>query len=399
MSGDGEDLVAAARALPLVQFDAQPGVIDLGWGHPDPDLLPLEELRSASDEASRRWGPDLYAYGFAQGPAPLIHWLSERLGEVDGRAPDPASIVVTAGASGAMDMVITQSTMPGDVALVESPTYHIAVKLLQDHGLELVPIQRTSEGPDLDALATALDQLAHAGRRPSLFYTIPTYHNPTGTVTPLDRRIELVRLAAANGLLVVEDDAYRELSYGDRPPPSLWSLAEPGTVVRVGSFSKTLAPGLRLGFLTGEPSLTARLARGGLLDSGGGIGHIPGLVVAVLAENGFYARHVDRLRSAYRERRDALIQGLVEALPETVEVNRPEGGFFVWAQLPEGYSAAGLLEPAQANGVSFMPGNAFSLTNGLGSNLRLSFSRYAPDQLTQAGRRLGAAYRQASPDP
>jgi 2-aminoadipate transaminase len=399
VSGDGEDLVAAARALPLVQFDAQPGVIDLGWGHPDPELLPLDELRSAADEAARRWGPDLYAYGFAQGPAPLIHWLSERLGEVDGRAPDPASIVVTAGASGAMDMVITQSTMPGDVALVESPTYHIAVKLLRDHGLELVPIQRTREGPDLDALATALDQLAHAGRRPSLFYTIPTYHNPTGTVTPLDRRIELVRLAAANGLLVVEDDAYRELSYGDRPPPSLWSLAEPGTVVRVGSFSKTLAPGLRLGFLTGDPRLTARLAQGGLLDSGGGIGHIPGLVVAVLAENGFYARHVDRLRSAYRGRRDALIQGLIEALPETVGVNRPEGGFFVWAQLPEGYSAAGLLEPAQAKGVSFMPGNAFSLTNGLGSHLRLSFSRYAPDQLTQAGRRLGAAYRQASPDP
>jgi len=393
-----EDPAAAVRALPLVQFDARPDVIDLGWGHPDPDLLPVEELRLAADEAARRWGPDLYAYGFAQGPAPLISWLSERLGEVDGRTPDPASIVVTAGASGALDMLVTLSTRPGDVALIESPTYHIAVKLLRDHGLEAVPIQRTSDGPDLEALTRMLDGLEMRGRRPSLFYTIPTFHNPTGTVTPLDRRAELVRLAASRRLLVVEDDAYRELFYGEPPPPSLWSLAEPGSVVRVGSFSKTLAPGLRLGFLTGEPRLTARLAQSGLLDSGGGIGHVPGLVVAVMAESGFYGQHVDRLRSAYRERRDALVRGLTEVLPEGVAFNRPQGGFFVWLQLPPGYSAARLLELSQSNGVSFMPGNAFALTDGLDANLRLSFSRYGPDQLADAARRIGGAFQNAGPD-
>jgi len=397
VSGGVEDPVAAALALPLVQFDARPDVIDLGWGHPDPQLLPLEELRTAADEAARRWGPDLYAYGFAQGPAPLIEWLANRLGEVDGRAPDPASIVITAGASGAFDMVITQSTRPGDVALVESPTYHIAVKLLRDHGLEVVPIRRDADGPVLDALSGTLDELHRAGRRPSLFYTIPTFHNPTGSVLPLDRRVELVRLAASRGLLIVEDDAYRELSYGEPPPPSLWSLAEQGSVVRVGSFSKTLAPGLRLGFLTGEPALTARLAQGGLLDSGGGIGHIPGLVVAVLAEGGFYARHVERLRSAYRARRDALVRGLSEALPETVELNRPEGGFFLWLTLPEDHAVSRLLEHSRANGVSFMPGNAFSLTDNLDASLRLSFSRYSPDQLAEAARRIGASYAQAAP--
>ena len=398
MSDAIEDPAAAVRALPLVQFDARPDVIDLGWGHPDPDLLPVEELRLAADEAARRWGPDLYAYGFAQGPAPLISWLSERLGEVDGRTPDPASIVVTAGASGALDMLVTLSTRPGDVALIESPTYHIAVKLLRDHGLEAVPIQRTSDGPDLEALTRMLDGLEMRGRRPSLFYTIPTFHNPTGTVTPLDRRAELVRLAASRRLLVVEDDAYRELFYGEPPPPSLWSLAEPGSVVRVGSFSKTLAPGLRLGFLTGEPRLTARLAQSGLLDSGGGIGHVPGLVVAVMAESGFYGQHVDRLRSAYRERRDALVRGLTEVLPEGVAFNRPQGGFFVWLQLPPGYSAARLLELSQSNGVSFMPGNAFALTDGLDANLRLSFSRYGPDQLADAARRIGGAFQNAGPD-
>ena len=398
MSDRIQDPVVAVRALPLVQFDARPDIIDLGWGHPDPELLPLEELRSAADEAARRWGPDLYAYGFAQGPAPLISWLSERLGEVDGRTPDPASIVVTAGASGALDMLVTLSTRPGDVALIESPTYHIAVKLLRDHGLEVVPIERDGDGPDLEALTATLDGLEKEGRRPSLFYTIPTFHNPTGAVTPLDRRVDLVRLAASRGLLVVEDDAYRELFYGEPPPPSLWSLAEPGSVVRVGSFSKTLAPGLRLGFLTGEPGLTARLAQSGLLDSGGGIGHIPGLVVAVMAESGFYARHVEQLRSAYRERRDGLLRGLMDALPEAVALNRPQGGFFVWLQLPPGYSAARLLELSQSKGASFMPGNAFSLTNGLDACLRLSFSRYGPDQLADAARRIGEAFQRSGPD-
>ena len=194
---------------------------------------------------------------------------------------------------------------------------------------------------------------------------------------------------------MVEDDAYRELFYGEPPPPSLWSVAEPGTVVRVGSFSKTLAPGLRLGFLTGEPALTARLVQSGLLDSGGGIGHIPGLVVAVMAESGFYARHVERLRSAYRERRDALVGGLMEALPETIELNRPQGGFFVWLRLPAGYAAKRLLELSQANGASFMPGDAFSLTDGLDASLRLSFSRYGPEQLAEAARRIGEAFQRS----
>jgi 2-aminoadipate transaminase len=392
MAGSARDVVAPATSMPLVQFSAQHEVIDLGWGHPDPELLPLGEFRLAADEAARRWGPDLYAYGYPQGPEPLISWLAGRVGEVDGRAADPSSIVITAGASNALDMVITLSTRPGDVALIESPTYHIAVKLLRDHGLEPVPIPRDRDGPDLNALAATLDRLESAGRQPRLFYTIPTFHNPTGAVTPLDRRVELIRIAESRGLLLVEDDAYRELFYGEPPPPSLWSLAQPGSVVRVGSFSKTLAPGLRVGFLTGEARLTARLAQSGLLDSGGGIAHYPGLVVAVMAESGFYARHVDRLRSAYRARRDALLGALAGGLGDAVELTSPAGGFFVWLTLPRGHSAQRLLELTQQRRASFMPGNAFSLTDGLDASLRLSFSRYGAGQLEEAARRIAAAF-------
>lgn len=395
MSGDLRGSIAAPRDLPLVQFNAAPGTIDLGWGQPDPELLPVDELRRAAEEAARRWGPDLYSYGFAQGPAPLITWLAQRLGDVDGRAPDPDSIVVTAGASGALDMAVTLAAKPGDVALVESPTYHIAVKLLRDHGLEVMAIERGADGPDLGALASALDRLRRAGRRAALFYTIPTFHNPTGALTPLDRRNELVQLAEERNLLVIEDDAYRELWYDDPPPPSVWSLAKPGTVIRVGSFSKTLAPGLRLGFLTGDAALTKRFVQSGLLDSGGGVGHIPGLTVAILAENGFYARHVERLRVAYQERRDALVDGLIEGVPGEIEVNRPQGGFFVWLTLPGGSSATHLLEIARDNGVSFVSGTAFTVTDAGDANVRLSFSRYDPEDLEEAARRIGASFRLA----
>jgi DNA-binding transcriptional MocR family regulator len=395
VAGIARDPAGPENSPPLTQFVAQPDVIDLGWGHPDPDLLPIEELRLAADEAARRWGPDLYAYGYAQGPAPLIAWLAERLGDVDSRAPDQSSIVITAGASNALDMVVTLSTRPGEVALVESPTYHIATKLLRDHGLELVAVPRDAQGPDPEALAAILDKLEAAGRRPGLLYTIPTFHNPTGVVTPLERRVELVRFAESRGLLVVEDDAYRELFYGEPPPPSLWSLAEPGSVVRVGSFSKTLAPGLRLGYLTAEAGLTARMAQSGLLDSGGGIAHVPGLTVAVLAETGFYATHVDRLRASYGVRRDALLDGLASGLPDGAEATRPAGGFFVWLTLPARHSSVRVLELALEEGVSFMPGNAFSMTDGLDSSLRLSFSRYGPDQLREAARRIAAAIARA----
>ncbi len=434
--------------LPLTQYVDRPGIIDLGWGHPDPDLLPTDGIRAAANHALERFGPDALGYGHNAGPGPLLEAVCERLAVVDGgRTPDPAAVLITAGNSWAIDQVATLLTRPGDVVLVESPTYHLAVKILREHPVRLVPIPVDEGGLVVDAIPGAIRAAraggartgvggAHVGAgaartgagaaRVRLLYTVPTFNNPTGISLADDRRRALVSLAEREGFLVLEDDAYRELAYDDpAAPPSLWSIAAPGVVVRLGSFSKSLAPGLRVGYLTADAATVASFADGGVLDSGGGISHFSALVVAEFLGSGEFVTNVARLRDALRERRDALVGGLAAFMPDGTRWTAAQGGYFVWVTLPPGSSAGTLLPVAEAAGTSFMPGSAFHLRAGGGGeagggeaggpaagpggsttgsgigpgdadrSLRLSFSRFSPDQLREAARRLGQATRDA----
>jgi DNA-binding transcriptional MocR family regulator len=392
--------------LPLTQFVERPGAIDLGWGHPDPALLPVDELRATAVAVLDRYGPDAVAYGWGAGPGPLIEAVAARLPLVDASGPATDEIVITAGNSWAIDQVATLLTEPGDVVLVESPTYHLALRILRDHPLEIVPVPFDGDGLVVDALPAILAGVRRAGGRPRLLYTVPTFHNPTGVSLSGDRRPRLVELAAAEGLLVVEDDAYRELAYDGPPPPSLWSLAAAagsrGTVVRLGSFAKSLAPGLRVGYVTADAAIAARFADSGMLDSGGGISHLTSLMVATYAEAGRYATNVERLRAAYRERRDALLGELADALPRGATWTEPGGGYFTWVTLASG-DARAALPAVEAAGTGYVGGRVFCPGSRIGDDLagqgpfasaaarsfRLSFSRYSPAELREAARRLG----------
>ncbi|MEN9934563.1 MAG: hypothetical protein RLZZ387_1142 [Chloroflexota bacterium] len=382
-----------STSLPIIQLTHRAGIIDLGWGHPDSSLLAVDAMGRAAADALGRHGADALAYGIEGGPGPLRSWLIERIARNEGRAPDPAEIMVTGGASHALDQVCTLLTRPGDVALVESPVYHLAVRVLRDHPLELVPVPRDAGGLRLDALADTLAGLRRAGKAPRLLYTVPTFHNPTGTSLAADRRQALVDLAADEGFTVVEDDVYRELAYEGTSPPSLWSLARPGVVVRLGSFAKSLAPGLRLGWLTADAATVARFTGGGMLDSGGGVNHFTAMTVASLCGMGEFDAQLERLRAAYRERRDALAAGLREHLPHGCTFEAPRGGFFQWVQLPAGTDARALLPQSEAAGVSYLPGAKFHLDGSGADALRLAFSLYPPAELREAARRLGAALR------
>ena len=224
---------------------------------------------------------------------------------------------------------------------------------------------------------------------------MPTFSNPTGRSLAADRRAALVALAQAAGLLIIEDDVYRELAYDAPAPPSLWSLAPTGGVARLGAFSKSLAPGLRLGWLTAPAELVRPLADGGLLDSGDNLNHFTALVVAALCAAGDYDRNVADLRAAYRHRRDTLVAALREHLPPGCRVIVPGGGFFVWVELPAGADSAALLPAAEAEGVAYLPGTRFHLDGRGRQALRLAFSYYAPDRLAEAARRLGRALHTA----
>jgi DNA-binding transcriptional MocR family regulator len=376
----------------LTQYEPKPGVIDLAWGHPDPGLLPVQELREASHRAMERHGSDILEYGSTAGSPPLIDFICARLAETDARAPSPDQVVVTSGASQGLDLVATLLLTAGDTILLDVPTYHLGISILSDHPVRLQAVESDDDGIVLDDLTRVVAQLRREGERPRLLYTIATHHNPTGRNMPVERRRALVALAAQEGLLVAEDDTYRELSYDGPPPPSLWALDDAGVVVRIGSFAKAVAPGLRVGYVTATPEIANRMATGGLLDSGGGMNHFAATVLAEYAESGDYARQIERFRAAYRAQRDRLLEGLASHLPDTASWSRPGGGYFVWVRLPPGLTADELLPVAAARGVAFLPGHRFFLDDtGAPGALRLAFSMHPPEILAAAAARLGEA--------
>ncbi len=381
--------------LYATQLVIRPGIIELSWGQPDAKLLPAAKLSRAAEVALAEAGADALAYGANSGPGTLLAWLRARIERTEGRVVAADEIVITADNSEALDQICTLGTRPGDAVLVESPTYHLAARILRDHPLELIPAPVDGEGLNVEAVAAALAALRRAGRQARLLYTIPTFHNPTGVTLSAERRQALVGLAAAEGVLIVEDDVYRELAYDAPAAPSLWSLAPPGTVARLGSFAKSLAPGVRLGWITGPASLVQRIVNSGLRDSGGGANHFAAMVVAAFCGLGLYDDHVAELRAAYRARRDALLGALAAHLPPGVNFTRPGGGFFVWVTLPPGLEAGPLLAVAEAAGLSYIPGSNFHL-DGQGRNtLRLAFSLFPPDDLAEGGRRLGQVLSRA----
>jgi 2-aminoadipate transaminase len=378
-------------SFPITQVVLRPGVIDLGWGSPDPTLLPVGEIGAASSAILREAGPSALSYGAPRGPGPLVEWLSQRLAGT--RPPRPEWLVLTAGASQALDLFCTLFVEAGEIVLVEAPSYHLARKILRDHRATIVPLASGPEGPSTEELRATVAALRNAGKRCRWLYCVPTFNNPGGWSWPQACREAIVAEAAALGLTLIEDDVYRELAYSEPVAPPLADLAPEGVVVRLGAFSKVAGPGLRLGWLQAPPGITSRIVESGLLDSGGGIAHFSAMVMAELCRTGGFDAHVARMRTGLRERRDALLAALAESLPAGCRWTAPQGGYFVWLELPGDTDGTQLLPLAEAHGVSYLPGATFYPEGGGERHLRLAFSMYGPDALREAGRRLGDALR------
>lgn len=375
------------------QLQLRPGIIELNWGQPDPALLPKEAVSSAAAAVLAQVGGDALSYGAAAGAGPLLAWLRAYLAQTEPLAVAADEIAITAGNSDAIDQICTLFTQAGDVVLVESPSYHLALRIMRDHPLRLVPVATDGHGLQVELLAQTVRDLQRAGSSVRMLYTVPTFHNPTGVSLSAERRQALVQLAQQAGFFIVEDDVYRELHYDAPAPPALWTMAPRGTVLRLGSFAKSLAPGLRLGWLNGSAQQVRRLVDGGLRDSGGGVNHLTAMVAGELCTTGGFDLNVQRFRHAYRERRNALLAALSEHMPAGCSWLVPAGGFFVWVTLPADLDATALLPHAEAAGMAFIPGANFHL-DGRGSNtLRLAFSLYPAAELAQAAQRLGQAVR------
>jgi DNA-binding transcriptional MocR family regulator len=387
--------MAAMRDLQgSTQNVLRPGVVEFAFGEPDPALLPVALVRAAAVGALDRFGPGAISYGQEEGPPALREQIARRTAAREGRAVAADDVLVSGGNSQALDQALTVFSAPGDVVLVEAPTYSLALGIIRDYPVDVVGVPLDGQGLDVAALDDTMRRLRAEGRRARLLYTVPTFHNPAGVSLELGRRRRLLELARDHELIILEDDVYRELAYDGDAPPALWALDPAAPVVRLGSFSKTLAPGLRVGWIDARSDLRERLLACGMVESGGCVSQYAATVVARVLEDGGYDGHILELRAAYRARRDVLVAALREHLPAGCSFHEPAGGFFVWLALPAGLSATTLLPFAEARGVSFAPGARFR-SDGDDRCLRLAFSLYEPQDLADGARRLGEAVRAA----
>ena len=380
-----------------VQAGGPPGTIPFVYGHPDPDLLPVAQIAQAAQEALERAGRLALQYGPEQGYGPLLDFIAERIQREEGLAITRAQMMITAGAAQGLDAIARRFTRPGDLVVVEAPSYHEAIATLRDYPVDLRQVPCDEDGLRTDLLEERLKAWAREGRRPVLLYTIPSFQNPSGATLSLDRRRDLVRLAEQWGFWIVEDDVYRDLYFQDPPPPSLFALAGGERVLRLGSFSKILAPGLRLGWVMGPPEAIQHLVRSGLKGNEGGANPLSCHIVYAFCRNGWLEPHIVRLRAAYCARRDALLAALERHMPEGVRWSRPGGGFFVWVRLPQGLLTREVLARAKARNVVFTPGEAFFAEGGGEGEFRLPFSFVPPSKMEEGCAVLGEAVRACVP--
>lgn len=358
-------------------------VIYFGNGAPAKEIHPIGRLQEA---ASAAWSTALEAldYGEVAGYGPLRNLISTRMA-AQGINADPAHIMVTSGSQQGIDYVARLMIDPGDTIVVEGPTYIGAMQAFDAYEPTYLTVPVDDDGMDVAELARALDRTE---RKPKFIYTIPTFQNPTGITMTRARREALLALSREQGLLILEDDPYGEIYFGDRPEVALRALDD--DVIYLGTFSKTIAPGIRMGWLVAPHDLIDMLL---MVKEAADI-HGDRLIMRTTyhAANGFLDGHVERARGVYRARRDALIETLEEHMPPGVSWSHPEGGFFIWVTLPDGFSANDLLPFAAERGVAFLPGAWFyPRGHEVWNSLRLSYSTHSEETIREGVRRLGCA--------
>lgn len=382
----------AARMNPsiireILKLTEQPGVLSLAGGLPSPDSFPVEAMREASAKVLTDTPREALQYAASEGFGPLREWVAATL-NAQGQQVSAAQVLITTGSQQGLDLVGKVLIDPTAPVAVETPTYLGALQAFSPYEPAFVGVDGDGDGPRPEGLS----RLTHDAPGTRFFYVLPNFQNPTGRVMPEARRQALVAAAQAARLPLVEDNPYGDLWFDQAPPASLASRWPAGTVY-LGSFSKVLAPGLRLGYVVAPEALYPKL----LQAKQAADLHSPGFnqrLVYEVIRNGFLDRHVPTIRARYRAQRDAMAQALTEHLPAGSEWQAPQGGMFFWVRLPEGCHALALLPQAVAAGVAYVPGEAFYAHAPDVRTMRLSFVTLSPDEIRSAVAALGAVLRQ-----
>lgn len=385
--------MASSAIRELLKVTEQQDFISFAGGLPAPEAFPLAEVAEVAGRILRERGPQALQYGATEGYRPLREWVAARLTS-EGVPVTAENVLITTGSQQALDLLGKIFVDPGSRVLVESPTYLAALQAWNAYGAEY-----TQAPADGDGMRTAgLERLL--GSHPRFVYCLPNFQNPGGVTLPLTRRERLVALAAKHEVPLVEDDPYRELRFEGEHLPRLIQLDAArrgeapytGNVIYTATFSKTLSPGLRVGWVVAARDVIAKLT---LAKQGTDLhtATFNQMIAYELASTGFLDRHAKVIVRAYRERRDAMLEALATEFPAGVTWTRPLGGMFLWVTLPAGLDAGNVLEDALERKVAFVPGAPFH-TDGTGANtFRLNFSNASPETIREGIRRLGVALR------
>jgi 2-aminoadipate transaminase len=391
--GSGGDIPQVAR--PPIAFTG---------GIPDPAYLPIDGLAAASERVLREEGAVALQYGGAQGFQGLRDWLADHWSKIDGLPLTHQNYTLTNGSAHALENVCNTFLREGDAVLVEAPSFPGSIRAIRAMGghIESVPVDE--DGLVVEAMEDILEQVSRRGLRARLLYTIPNYHNPTGSTLSLERRHRLLDLCERHDILIIEDDAYGEIGFEERLPQSLYSMSKGRGVIKIGTFSKILATGLRVGWCQATPPvIDALLAT--RFDMG-----ISPFVIRMInryAADGQLDDHIAEMRRLYQRKRDVMLNELRERVGTMAEWTDPKGGFFLWMKLRDDIDPAALAQFGREEGVAFVGGRGFfaeltageaparGWSQGTSQHIRLAYSYTAEDQIPEGIRRLARAMERA----
>ena len=372
----------------LMAITARPEVISLAGGLPDTSTFPPESFAAQMTRIAHESSAEALQYGPTEGFEETKRCIVEVMG-AEGMAPDADDLIVTTGGQQAIDLVAKTLIDPGDAVICEAPTYPGAVPTFCSYEADVIQVTTDDDGMRIDELESVLARLAKEGRRPKFIYSVPSFQNPAGVTLSAERRVRLVELAREHEVLVCEDNPYGLLRFEGEPQQPLYALDGGDYVIYIGTFSKILSPGIRVGWVVAPPPVLEKIGLGkqaaDLCTS-----TLTQYFVREYFAEGHWRGYIEDLVEIYRSRRDVMLQALGRHFPEQSEWTHPEGGLFVWATLPDYIDTTDLLAKALRENVAFVPGRAAYVDGRGGASMRLNFSGSSEEEIREGVRRIGA---------
>lgn len=368
------DGISGSAIREIFKVLGKPGMISFAGGNPSSDALPSEDCAELARDALLNDGKRILQYGATEGYPPFLESLTDYLRTQYGFPVEKENVLPITGSTQGMDLLCKAFINPGDAILVESPTFLGNMQSLRIYQSRLVPVESDEGGIVLDSLEKAVREY-----HPKLLYAIPTFQNPTGRTLAADRREPIARMAEKYGFLVIEDDPYRDLRYSGTPLPPIKAYDQSGHVAYMGSFSKIISPGMRVGFLAAHPDIIRKCTIGKQSTDL----HTPGLTQAIVdlyLRRNLLKPHIEAILPAYRDKLNAML-GELESFPKGTVYTRPEGGLFIFVTMPEGFDATRIFPEAIERGVAYVSGTFFYPDGGHLNTLRLNFSNSTLEQI------------------